>query len=83
MLPDAPGMISGEGTGLGSGMGGYGGEIGSLRIGVMPFSSIAVQVKVGFGGFGVDIATPVASRMNLRVGGSFLTVSQAHLQQKS
>ncbi len=69
-LPEAPSM--GLGAGLGSGLG-YGGEIGSLKIGIEPFSALAVQVKVGLAGLGVDLATPVASKMNLRVGASFFS----------
>jgi hypothetical protein len=67
-LPDAPSA----GAGLGAGLG-YGGEIGSLKLGVEPFSAIALQVKVGLAGVGVDIATPVASKMNLRMGASFFS----------
>ena len=62
-LPDAPVAN----LDLGAGMG-YVGEIGSLKKGVVPFSSLAVQVKVGLAGIGVDFATPVANKLNLRVG---------------
>ncbi|QHN02031.1 hypothetical protein FTO74_00520 [Granulicella sp. WH15] len=35
------------------------------------FSSFAVAAKASSNGFGVDIATPLARQVNLRVGGSF------------
>src|ERR1700722_16515851 len=60
-LPDAPVAN----LDLGAGMG-YVGEIGSLKKGVVPFSSLAVQVKVGLAGIGVDFATPVANKLNPR-----------------
>jgi hypothetical protein len=44
-----------------------------LTVGVEPFSSIAVAVKVGSAGIGIDLATPVASKLNLRVGASFFS----------
>jgi hypothetical protein len=37
-----------------------------------PGSAIAVQLKGGFAGGGLDLATPLAQRLNLRVGASFL-----------
>ena len=42
---------------------------------IHPFSTAAVAIKVGFAGIGVDIATPLASRFNLRAGGSFFSYS--------
>jgi len=42
-----------------------------LRLGVKPFSTAAIQVKVGVAGIGLDLAVPAASRLNLRVGGNF------------
>jgi len=44
-----------------------------LRVAVAPFSAVAVAVKVGLSGVGVDVATPVASRLNLRLGASFFS----------
>lgn len=40
-----------------------------------PFRTFGVQIKGGFAGFGVDLATPLARRMNLRIGGSFFSYS--------
>ena len=36
-----------------------------------PFSSVAVAVKVGVGGIGFDLATPLGRHFNLRGGGMF------------
>jgi hypothetical protein len=44
-----------------------------LRTGMKPFSAVAVQVKVGTAGIGLDVAVPVAGRLNLRAGGSFFS----------
>jgi hypothetical protein len=41
------------------------------RLGVKPFSTVAIQVKAGLAGAGLDLAVPVAGRMNLRVGGNY------------
>jgi hypothetical protein len=38
-----------------------------------PFRTYAVQVKIGFAGIGVDLATPLAQRLNVRIGGSFFS----------
>ena len=39
----------------------------------LPFSGIALGVKIGLGGFGFDVATPlIPQRINLRGGASFL-----------
>ncbi len=43
------------------------------RLGIKPFSALAVQLKMGLGGVGVDLATPLSSRLNLRLGGSFVS----------
>lgn len=37
-----------------------------------PFSAVAIQLKSGFGGIGIDLATPLAKDINIRGGGSFL-----------
>jgi hypothetical protein len=40
----------------------------------LPFSGLAIGVKLGLGGFGFDVATPlVHQRLNLRGGASFLS----------
>ncbi len=67
-LPDAPDAAQNPLPGRGRGFGDA-----PLRVGVEPFSAIAIQIKVGLGGFGIDIATPVASRLNLRGGATFLS----------
>jgi len=39
---------------------------------IRPFSALGVQIKAGFAGIGIDIATPLAQHFNLRAGGSFV-----------
>ena len=41
------------------------------RISDKPFSSYAATAKIGVGGYGLDLATTLGPRMNLRVGGSY------------
>jgi hypothetical protein len=53
------------------GVGSYGAAQEPLRVGAEPFSSIAVQIKMGLAGPGIDLATPVGSKLNLRAGVSF------------
>jgi hypothetical protein len=42
------------------------------------FSTVALGVKGGFAGVGVDLATPLAQRFNLRAGGSFYSYSGSY-----
>jgi len=44
----------------------------TLRLETRPFSSFAVAFTTGLGGLGVDFATPLASKINLRASASFL-----------
>ena len=46
----------------------------SRPAGVRPFSAMAAGVRVGLSGVGLEIATPLARRLNLRAGGSFLSI---------
>jgi hypothetical protein len=48
---------------------------------VRPFSALGVDVKVGVGGPGFDVATPLASRLNLRAGGSFFSYNLTNLSE--
>lgn len=41
-----------------------------MNPGVRPFHALGVQLKIGAAGGGLDLAMPVASRMNIRVGAS-------------
>ena len=41
--------------------------------GIAPFSAVAIQVKAGIAGAGLDVAVPLANRFNLRAGGSFFS----------
>lgn len=56
------------------GMGAGGGQE-VLRTSVRPFSAVGLQVKVGLAGFGFDVATPLARKVNLRAGASFFSYS--------
>jgi hypothetical protein len=38
-----------------------------------PFSALGVGVKIGLGGIGFDVATPLAKRFNIRGGAGFLS----------
>ena len=38
---------------------------------IHPFSAVGVQIKAGFAGIGIDVATPLAQHFNLRGSGSF------------
>jgi hypothetical protein len=40
-----------------------------------PFSALGVELNVGVNGIGVNLATPLAKRFNLRVGGAFFNYS--------
>jgi hypothetical protein len=47
----------------------------TLRLNTRPFSSFAVAFTTGLGGLGVDVATPLATKINLRASASFLNYS--------
>jgi len=50
----------------------------------MPFSGLAVGFKIGLGGFGFDVATPLMQqRLNLRGGASFLSYSPSTITTDS
>jgi hypothetical protein len=54
------------------------------RAGAGPFSGVGVDVKVGVGGIGFDVATPlIRQRLNLRGGGSFITYSPSTITTNS
>jgi hypothetical protein len=40
-----------------------------------PFSTVAVTAKIGVLGVGVDLATPLSRKTNLRIGGNYFTYS--------
>jgi hypothetical protein len=46
-----------------------------------PFSALGFATRVGLGGTGFDIATPVATRFNLRAGGDFFSYSATFQEQ--
>jgi hypothetical protein len=53
------------------------GKLTHLRLETRPFSAIAVGVTTGLGGIGFDVATPLATKINLRLSGSFLNYNPA------
>lgn len=46
-----------------------------------PLSQLAIAARIGINGAGLDIATPLGRRFNLRAGGSFLPVSASFQEQ--
>jgi hypothetical protein len=70
-LPDAP-----EVRLAGDGRGGQLGPRTRLTLHTAPFSAFAISVTVGIGGFGADVATPLATKINLRGSFSFLNYNQ-------
>ena len=42
-----------------------------FRLGTAPFSSVAIGLTSGTGGLGFDLATPLATKINLRLSASF------------
>jgi hypothetical protein len=48
-----------------------------LRLETRPFSAIAIGVTTGIDGIGFDVATPLATKINLRLSGSFLNYNPA------
>jgi hypothetical protein len=48
--------------------------------GMRPFSAVAVALKVGSGGIGFDVATPLMQRLNLRSGASFFSYNTSLTQ---
>ncbi len=47
--------------------------------GMRPFSAVGIDVKVGVGGIGFDVATPLANRLNLRTGAAFFSYNLSNL----
>jgi hypothetical protein len=45
------------------------------------FSTVGIAVKVGVGGIGFDVATPLAPKLNLRACASFFTYSLSNLSE--
>ncbi len=57
--------------------------VANSEISARPFSSIGVDAKIGIGGIGFDVATPLARKFNLRGGGYFFryntSISENHI----
>jgi hypothetical protein len=51
------------------------------NIGVRPFSSIGIDSRVGIGGVGFDIATPLSRKFNLRTGSDFFIYQTSFQEQ--
>lgn len=49
--------------------------------GMAPFSAVGIDVKVGVGGIGFDVATPLAGRLNLRAGAAFFSYNLTNLTE--
>jgi len=71
-LPEAPEMSV---EGMGSSGGIQRAPNTRMRLHMRPFSALAVMTKAGFEGLGVDVATPLAAKINLRVSLSYTNVS--------
>ena len=70
-VPDAPGRVTERPAGTGA----YAYAADVKTTATRPFSAFAIAVKVGFEGFGFDVATPLARKLNLRAGASFFSFS--------
>jgi hypothetical protein len=46
-----------------------------------PFSSLGMATRVGFAGIGFDVATPLATRFNLRAGSDFFSYSTSFQEE--
>jgi hypothetical protein len=69
-LPDAPDAEAIESARFGGSKRGLGRNT-KLRMQTDPFSQFALGFVSGIGGFGFQAATPLATKINLRVGGNF------------
>jgi hypothetical protein len=74
-LPDAPKPAMGREAAGGNG------ERESGEYITRPFSALGVEIKVGVGGIGFDVATPLTPKLNLRAGASFFTYSLNNLEE--
>lgn len=72
------GLLRGAGV-PGAGFTGSGGA--TPTVATRPLSTIGIGVHVGFNGVGFDLATPVASRFNLRTGMDFFSYSDNFTDQ--
>lgn len=64
--------------------GSVGGQGGAAAAGgVRPFAAYGMDVHVGIGGAGFDVATALAQKINLRVGGDFLSYSDSFVEQQA
>lgn len=72
-LPEAPGTDETAAVHAASG-GGVMRTPQSRPAGVRPFSAVAIGVRAGLSGIGLELATPLATALNLRAGGSFLNL---------
>jgi len=50
-------------------------------VAVRPFSAVGVAIKAGVAGFGVEAATPLAHKFNLRGGASFFNYNVSNLAE--
>jgi hypothetical protein len=79
-LPDAPDAAAIEEAKMGGSTRGFGRNT-KLRLETPPFSQWAVGITTGVGGLGVQVATQLATKINLRMGGSFLNYNPVVVEQ--
>ena len=78
-LPDAPDAQAIQQARLGQPI--HFGRNSNLRLHTDPFSFVAIGGTVGSGGAGFQIATPLMTKINLRVGASMLNYSPTLIEQ--
>ena len=79
-LPDAPDAAAIEEARLGRQPIGFGRNT-SLRLHTDRFSSVAIGTTFGSGGLGFQLATPLMTKINLRVGASMLNYSPTIVEE--
>jgi hypothetical protein len=79
-LPDAPDAAAIEEVRAGGQPMGFGRNT-SLRLHTGPFSQIAIGSTLGVGGLGFQVATSLATKINLRLGASMLNYSPTIIEE--
>lgn len=79
-LPDAPDAAAIDEARLSRQPMGFGRST-QLRLRTQPFSFVAIGTTFGSGGVGFQMATPLMTKMNLRIGGSMFNYSPTIIEQ--
>jgi hypothetical protein len=79
-LPDAPSASLAAESGSGGAVRGLGPNT-RVRLKTDRFSAIAIAFTTGVGGFGVDVATPLATKLNMRGSFTFLNYDPSVTEQ--